>query len=175
MIVTPFISRSTDLTPNIPVIGYAAQLEASNPTPLLLQLYEEYDTYYKNGQKKRKIGDGITPYNDLPYTITEVTAKDGIVAFAGGGQTSATLLKDDYNVVETVGSAGDSVKLGAAKAGLERTVSNMGGGNDMNLYPAIGEQFEYGSTLLGANVPIAIADGNSFKFVCYDDGVWRSL
>lgn len=38
-------------------------------------------------------------------------AQNGITAFAGGGQTGAKLLDNKFNVVDTVASPGDSVKL----------------------------------------------------------------
>jgi hypothetical protein len=42
--------------------GTAANIQLVNPTPLSGELVLEYDT------KRFKIGDGVTPYNLLPYS-----------------------------------------------------------------------------------------------------------
>lgn len=49
---------------------------------------------------------------------------NGITAFAGGGQSSATALTSQVNRVSTVATAGDSVKLPASAAGMIITVWN---------------------------------------------------
>lgn len=54
-----------------PIVGYYAQLVADNPTPLFYQLVIEQDKVYCNGQRRQKIGNGVTPYVDLPYTNWE--------------------------------------------------------------------------------------------------------
>src|SRR5581483_1286549 len=54
------------------------------------------------------------------------SALDGITAFAGGGQTSATQLNNEINRVTTVATIGDSVMLPQAKAGLSIAVINSG-------------------------------------------------
>lgn len=54
-----------------PIVGYYNQLVADNPTPLFYQLVIEQDKVYCNGQQRQKIGDGVTPYANLPYTNWE--------------------------------------------------------------------------------------------------------
>lgn len=51
---------------------------------------------------------------------------DNIIANAGGGQTSATVLTSDFNRVTTVATADDSVLLPPARPGLEICVLNDG-------------------------------------------------
>jgi hypothetical protein len=48
----------------------------------------------------------------------------GITAYATGGQANAVALTSEINVIGTVGTADDSVKLPTAAAGLEVTVIN---------------------------------------------------
>lgn len=60
-------------------------------------------------------------------------AQDNIVAFAGGGQASATQLTAQTSRIITVATAGDSVVLPAAAAGLELLVMNHGV-NPMQVY-----------------------------------------
>lgn len=67
----------------------------------------------------------------------EPTATTGIVAHAGGGQGSATQLAADINIVSTVATANDSVKLATAALGSEVVVINTGA-NPLALYPATG-------------------------------------
>lgn len=52
------------------------------------------------------------------------TATSGYTAYAGGGQTNATQLKLGFNIVETVASSSDSVKLPLAVPGSVCVVYN---------------------------------------------------
>lgn len=70
----------------------------------------------------------------LSGLLTE-SATNAVTAFAGGGQTSATALTTELNRVTTVASAGDSVKLPAATAGLTIVVVNSGA-NSMQVFGA---------------------------------------
>lgn len=101
-----------------------------------------------------------------------LTTKDAIVAFAGGGQADAVILGSNYNIVDTVASSGDSVKCDAAIVAKVKTVFNSDV-NDMNLYPAIGERFKNGTTLMAINDPISIAGSNGIQLICYTNGIWR--
>jgi hypothetical protein len=75
-----------------------------------------------------------------------------ITAFATGGQASATALTTRFNVVTTVASVGDSVKLPAAAAGLQVTVANQGA-SAMDLFPASGDAIDGGSVDAAVSVP----------------------
>lgn len=57
------------------------------------------------------------------------SAQDNITAFAGGGQASATPLRNEVNRVATVATAGDSVILPASAPGLTLMVINHGTAN----------------------------------------------
>src|SRR2546423_1177381 len=59
-------------------------------------------------------------------TLLLGTVVNGLTAFAGGGQASATALTAGINRVTTVASAGDSVKLPTSAAGMAVTVINQG-------------------------------------------------
>ncbi len=61
------------------------------------------------------------------------SVQDSIVARAGGGQALATPLSNEVNRITTVATAGDSVALPAAVAGLTVIVINHGA-NDVQVY-----------------------------------------
>lgn len=61
--------------------------------------------------------------NQPVMTATEFL---GITAFAGGGQTGATLLPDGCNEITTVATTADSVKLPPAVGGMIVCVVNKG-------------------------------------------------
>ncbi|QJX71861.1 hypothetical protein F-M6_0098 [Faustovirus] len=70
-----------------------------------------------------------------PFAVT-----NSIAAFAGGGQASATQLANITNVVTTVATIADSVKLPSAASWIGRMiiVKNTAA-NSMNLFPASGQ------------------------------------
>jgi hypothetical protein len=84
--------------------------------------------------------------------------KDGLTAFSGGGQASATSLPASISRVTTVAVANDSVKLPASAGltGLTILVINATA-NSMNVYPATGEAIDN----LGANAAKAVAGNKS--------------
>lgn len=98
-------------------------------------------------------------------------SEQGITAHAGGGQANAYQTSARYNLVETVATTGDSVKTISATLNAEQQFKNVGA-NSMNVYPKTGEQFRKGTTLLGANVPYAVASRNSLHIYCYEAGIW---
>lgn len=102
---------------------------------------------------------------------TYIDSQDGIIAFAGGGQANATELTAMNNYVATVASAGDSTKCEGAQMSLQKNVYNISA-NDMDLFPAVGEYFRNGSTLMTINTQISIGSGNSIRLICYEKGVW---
>lgn len=107
-----------------------------------------------------------------------------ITAFAGGGQASAVALDSGYNVVTTVASAADSVKLPScgisgpiAAGGLGNTdgmmvwVTNAAAANSMNVYPQTGQSIN----ALSANAAYAVAAGKTVAFICSPaGGIWYS-
>jgi hypothetical protein len=95
------------------------------------------------------------------------SARTGITAFAGGGQGSATALTAAFNRVTTVATAGDSVRLPLATPGATCVVFNRGAAS-MNVFPATGQSIN----ALSANTALAVAAGNSARFVCVAAGIW---
>src|SRR5690349_13991584 len=80
--------------------------------------------------------------------------KDGLAAFATGGQANATPLPAAISRVTTVGTAGDSVRLPATPGLIGLTIMVINStGTSMNVFPATGEAIDN----LGANAAKAIA------------------
>ena len=98
-------------------------------------------------------------------------SEQGIVAYAGGGQTNAYQTSKKFNLIETVGTIGDSIKTISAVLDAEQTFKNATA-NSMTVYPKLGEQFRKGTTLLGANVGYAVASRNTLHVYCYEAGIW---
>lgn len=103
----------------------------------------------------------ISPENTIVITT-------GITAHAGGGQGSAVALTTEYNNVTTVTTAGDSVKLPTAYAGLEVIVDNSGA-NSLDIFPITGGTINGGS----ANAQIALAAGARMTFVGISATDWK--
>jgi len=97
-----------------------------------------------------KIGDGVRGWNTLPIADTSVVQgspfgnfsitgllyesyQANITAYAGGGQTNAFQLTCEVNLITTVATAGDSVKLPPAIQGLTIVVVNKGA-NPMQVF-----------------------------------------
>jgi hypothetical protein len=73
-------------------------------------------------------------FSNLSITgLFNESALDGITAFAGGGQASATLLTKEINRIGTVATSGDSVKLPASAPGLTIVIINHGA-NPMQIF-----------------------------------------
>jgi hypothetical protein len=90
------------------------------------------------------------------------TARDGLVANPGGGQTNALLLPCMFNRVITVTNPGDSVKLPPALPGLDILVLNVGG-NPMTVYGSNQDQID------GAAAGVAVTQMNNSMvlYSCY--------
>ena len=109
------------------------------------------------------------PYNRL----TRHSVVDGITAFAGGGQASATLLTAYNNRITVVATIADSVKLPPAVVagiGQEINVYNTTA-NSANVFPSTGDQVK----ALGANTAFALAGGKSARFTQTATGQWEVL
>jgi hypothetical protein len=115
---------------------------------------------------------------------------DTITAFAGGGQTSATLLDSGYNRVTVVASANDSVKLPSCHSGPSNTgpmpsgvisgnttglmlwVTNADSADSMNVFPQTGEFIN----ALTVNSAYAVAANKTVGFLCSPGGsIWYSV
>jgi hypothetical protein len=114
------------------------------------------------------VGTGEGYSGGLPTT----TSISGLTAHAGGGQGSATALPAMLNRVTTVASAGDSVVLPSAVAGIQGlVVVNATATNSMNVFPASGDAIN----ALGANAAFAVAAGKAATFYCTNAGQWHSV
>lgn len=98
------------------------------------------------------------------------TVQDGIVAFAGGGQASATQLSFLNSRIATVATIADSAKLLLSAPSLAMTVTNAAA-NSANIFPAVGDQIN----TLGANAAFALAGGKTVLFISYTAGQWHTL
>jgi len=83
-----------------------------------------------------------------------VGGDDGLIAFAGGGQGSATPLTKKVNRIVIVASVGDSVLLPSAVAGMDIMIENSGV-NSMDVFPRVGQIIAG----LGLNNPLAVGAG----------------
>lgn len=103
-----------------------------------------------------------------PNTLSLSTA---LTAHAGGGQGSALALPSEYNEVTVAASAGDSVKLPVAVAGVhQRVVVKNNGASAIDVFPATGDSIN----TLSANTAIRIVPGDSKAFVSIDSTVWEA-
>ena len=107
--------------------------------------------------------------NSAGYNV--LSAANALTAHAGGGQASALQLSKQVNRVTTVGSAGDSVKLPAATAGLNVVVINAAAANAMDVFPASGEAIN----ALSADTAISVAANKVIMFFCAVAGTWNSV
>jgi hypothetical protein len=95
------------------------------------------------------------------------SAKDAITAFAGGGQTNATLLAAQTNRITTVATAADSVKLPVSAAGLEIIVINSGA-NAMQVFGSGTDTINDVATATGVSQPANSID----VYACPVAGKW---
>lgn len=92
-----------------------------------------------------------------------------IVAHAGGGQALATQLNIGINVISTVATPGDSVKLPTDVLGQTVIVYNAGA-NPTNIFPSVGDSINGGS----ANAPISLPAGQMMVFYGVSTTNWVS-
>jgi hypothetical protein len=118
-----------------------------------------------------KVRTNIDP-SDISGALADFTsATNAITAYAGGGQTNAVALTSTFNRVTTVGTAADSVKLPAAKAGMSIVVFNKAASNSLNVFPASGDSIN----ALSADAAYALAVTKGAMFVCCLDGKWDTI
>lgn len=97
----------------------------------------------------------------------------GLVAHAGGGQTLATPLASEYNLVATVATIGDSSLLPVATSntvGQVVTAKNAGVAS-MNVFPAVGQTINGGA----ADASVALASGAVAYYVQTGNTSWTSF
>lgn len=87
-------------------------------------------------------------------------ANVAITAFATGGQASATQLDESYNVLTTVATTGDSVKLPPVFAVNSVVYIKNDGANAADVFPATGDNLG-----AGLNTAVSLAAGSSISFI----------
>lgn len=101
-------------------IGTAGSVSASSLVAV--------DTLNPNGSSPQSVAMPIGTLSTIQLATTAITAH------AGGGQTAATQLNAGYNVVSTVVTAADSVKLPPSLPGLTVTVANTTAATSMQVF-----------------------------------------
>lgn len=117
----------------------------------------------------------------------QLSSKDAITAFAGGGQASATSLVDGINRVTVVATAADSVKLPPCRTGAPNAMNgnfpantagmlvyviNADSADSMNVFPQSGQSINAGA----ADAAYAMAAGKTAAFICSPAGtIWYSI
>lgn len=145
---------------------YASGADTMNTVASTVGLYQppnSVDTYWcaAPGQWHAEVGFGYA--NGLG---TE-SAMDGIVAFAGGGQTNATPVTVQSARVATVATAGDSVKLPPAVPGLEMLILNHGG-VPMQVYGTGADTIDD----LAASAGVSQMQNSMVIYTCFSAGLW---
>src|ERR1700732_4436972 len=102
-----------------------------------------------NGLEVRTAAGGLL-YSIAPGGLVAESSADTITAFATGGQTNATQLTSVVNRITVVATAGDSVKLPAAAAGLDVLVINHGA-NALQVFGAGTDQIDDVATATGVS------------------------
>jgi len=138
---------------------------ASSSNPTLIPRQGDLDTGVTN------VGDdrlGLVAGAELGMQL--VAASGGVIhgfdidaaitAFAGGGQGSAVQLNQSYNIVTTVATTGDSVKLPPINhvGGLVYVKNN--GANACDVFPAAGDDLGQGT-----NVALSVGVGGAVTFM----------
>ena len=101
------------------------------------------------------------PAGKVDNAITASTASDN----------SGIQLNYRISRVTTVGTAGDSVVLPPAKAGMSMTVINAAAANAMDVFPTVGEAIN----ALSANTALSVAANKAINFTCAVDGTWNTI
>ena len=102
--------------------------------------------------------------------LDQMSTRNGVTAFATGGQAGAVVLAEAINRVTTVGTAADSVKLPPASPGMVITIINAAAANAMNVFPWVGEYIN----ALAVNTAISVAANKTITFYCAANGQWNS-
>lgn len=111
-------------------------------------------------------------YNLISIISSSESTEQDIVAKAAGTQANARLLTKTYNIIKTVVTTNDACLMPAAVVSKRMEVFNQHT-NDMRLYPAVGERFMFGTTLMPVNNPFVVGGENGYRLICYTPKVWR--
>lgn len=137
-------------------------------TYLVGLLVKDVSAAANTGWKRLTTGTGHTIHVDWEPIGNDITSN--ITAYAGGGQANATQLTAKTNEVTVVATAGDSVKLPAAVAGLEVAIFNADVADACDVFPFSGDSL--GS---GINTAVSLAAGSAIRYVCFSATQWRNV
>jgi hypothetical protein len=98
------------------------------------------------------------------------TVTTGITAYASGGQANAVALTTRINIIATVASPGDSVKLPVAVVGKVVVVKNIGA-NSVDVFPVSGSAINK----LATDNALAIAADTAKYFFATSATLWETL
>ncbi len=118
---------------------------------------------------KATIASRIVTAQAYVPTGNTYTNTTGITAHAGGGQGSATAITTEYNNVTVCATAGDSVVLPAAAAGLRAIIKN-NGATACAVFPATGDTINGGA----ANASITLVPGDQIIFSAINTTDWET-
>lgn len=120
------------------------------------------------------LGDNLN-FVGCPTPIA-TSVRDTITAHAGGTQAgaiadAAVLLSGVMNRLTVVASAGDSVLLPVAVAGINSLVVVNDTATSANIFPSTGDSIN----ALGANAAFALAAGKTAEFFSIVTGKWHGI
>lgn len=119
-----------------------------------------------------RFGPGATISTNMVMgaaTLFAESSQSAIVAFATGGQTSATKLTSEVNEVATVATAGDSVMLPTSIVGLTVYVIHKGA-KPMQVFGAGTDTIDDVATATG----VSQMPNSAVLYICSVAGKWRS-
>lgn len=146
----------TDLVDGLPTSMGVSQM----PSSMVIYSCTTAGQWFTNG-----IGTGYAGSFPTVSYASNVTAK------AGGGQSIATPLTTVLTRVGIVATAGDSVTLPAAVAGMQVIIANASTTNNINIFPNNNDTIN----ALGANAAFASAAGKNVSFYCMIPGFWHAI
>ena len=133
------------------------------------------DVAATNGRDTLELGSGDSPtFTGLTLSGTyKRSTTTGITAGATQTQVGATALTTEFNVVTIVATDGDGVKLPSAAVGMEILVFNDDAAQEIQIWPATGDDIDGG----GANLvdATALAFGSMRKYIARDATNWDSM
>ena len=110
----------------------------------------------------------LAPKADPTFTgTTHRSTVDSLTADAGSIQAGATALTADINEVSVVATAGDSVLLPAAVAGMEIIAINNDAAESMDVFPTSGDYING-----NLDTALAVAAQKQARFTCYKADYW---
>lgn len=104
--------------------------------------------------------EGLRLWEQNSGVVQAPDAATTITAFATGGQVSATQLNSSYNVIGTVATTGDSVKLPLSFIRGSVVFVKNDGVNAADVFPAVGDDLG-----AGLNTAVSLAAGESASFI----------